>query len=165
MAAHITGPKSLLFPKLPDGTANPLWELINYADVVGVPVKVLGDVGSVGPMEDYSILTLDTVAGVVALGCDVAGYPAWIEVDPKAACPDYIDDNRVPDDGETLDPLTWEEWLNPTHSVTLDKYVPTDGAGEHLAGSILGKLIADGYTIKNLPEMQAIIAASAPDEL
>jgi len=163
MPTYIIGPKALLLPSLPNGDPNPLWDLLNYADIAGVKTTVEGETASLGPMSDFSVMTVTTVLGVVQSGADVDGYPAWIEVDPTTNVPDYIDTRE-----DQSEPLTWNDWLDANHTVTViaDKsYVPTDGAGSHLLGSKLYQLVAGGFTLKSQSAMRQLIAANTSDDL
>lgn len=163
MPTYIVGPKELLRPKLQNGDPNPLWDLLNYADIAGINTVIDGDIATLGPMSDYSVLDLTTVLGVVQFGANVVGYPAWVQVDPTTQVPAYLDERD-----DKTDPLTWNDWMSDTHSATVVadlSYVPTDGTGSHLKGDVLAQLVADGLTVKSLPEMQALIADNAPADI
>lgn len=163
MQAYIVGKKSRMLPELEGGTPNPLWDNLLYATVVNVKRDIKGDEVRLGPMSDSKVLSVQAVLGVVQLGADVEGYPAWIVVDPTTNVPAYIDTR---DDQTT--PITWNEWLDANRTVTVidgTSYVPTDGAGTHLLASVLADLVGDGFAIKSQAEMQALIAANTPEDL
>ena len=169
---YVTGPSSLLLPKLPNGDPNPLWDLLNYADIKGIPVEDTGAQARLGPMSDYNVLTLSVMQGIVAMGGDVQGYEAWIYVPSlEAVVPAELDDRPKEDiDGNAInqDPLTWEDYCDAYHTPTVidgKTYIPTDARGKRLRGAVLARLMTDGHVIKSLPEIQTLLAENAPTEL
>lgn len=167
--ATVNGPKSLLLPQLPDGSDNPLFALINYADLVGIKIESKAENASFGPISDYEIFNLSMLQQVVAFGCEVSGFPAWVElIDASASIPEYLDARPTIDengDPIVLDPLSWSDWHDEFHTPTVvdDKtYVASDSMGTFLDGSVLTQLMTDGFTLKTKPEMQEIVVENSP---
>lgn len=162
----IVGNKSLIFPTLPNGSANPLFPLITYCSVVGLKFVVNGDEARVDGISDLSVFTLERLAGVVSFGAEVYGFPAWIAI-PVANIADDVPEfvpNATDDRGT---PRTWEDWHSATHR-HIDAgetiYVDSASFGTELPGSVIVSLLSAGFTIKTLEQMREMVRGLAtPD--
>ena len=158
MKTRITGPRNLLRRKLRNGKANPFWDLVEPWYPRKAKDKTRNDLVESEPIDDYEGFGIVQVVEVVKKGAEVHDYPCWIvvsNVDDKV--PRYIDEERP----------TWSEWMNERHRPTIVDgvvHIPTDGRGSPLLGSQLAKLVRDGYTIKTLPEMRALMVSQAPED-
>lgn len=133
------------FVKMATDTESVLFPLIAYASFVGLRFDASADPVRVQEVNDYSILDLTTMLGIVALGGEVHGYPCWIELGANVIdteVPEYVPHRT--DDEENV--RTWADWHDSTHNhneIDGKWYVQSNSFGTELDGSILAQLHAD----------------------
>ncbi len=162
MSVKITAPKSAIFPILPDGTRNPLYDLITYLPVVGLKFVVQNDVAVAEGITDTGLLTFERVAAVVSFGAEVENLPCFIQLTEQEYAgdvPSYLPHST----DEESNPVAWKDWHSASHShmkIDDDWFVPGDSWGRDLLGSEIVEALHGGLTLKTLPEMQELVRAN-----
>lgn len=167
MTAKIEGPSEMISPKLDDGTANPFFDLVNYADLLGAKATLVGESAELDDIEDDNILSVSTVSDLVSFGAEVYGMPAWIEVgNKKSDIPDVID-KRSDEEKSKGGKVKWEEWNNGNHTpleIGGKTYIASDSQGGYLKGSEIVALLDSGYSVKTKKEMKKIKDDNTPKD-
>lgn len=164
----ITGPAWLLKNKLPDGTANPFRDELDYLvrraanKDSKIQVTETSTTAIVDGIQDIGQLPLASVLGLVAGGCTVEGWPSWVKLLPAQLeddVPNYLQNATIqPEEGdERL--KTWDEWGMFRRVVTepAEIWVETSSGGAWATGAVLAQLNTAGYTIKSTPELLAYL--------
>lgn len=142
-------------------TQHALWPLISYSSMVGLKFDARQNPVVLDGIEDLSMLTLQTVLGVVQYGGEVYDFPAWIVI----ADADMGD--AVPDTLPHSDDTTWENWHDATHEHYQfgdNWYIQGCSWGEHLLGSQLLALVSSGLTVVDTAGYLAAQAAAEGGE-
>lgn len=172
MSITITGPHDLIKPLLANGQPNQLFGLAAYLAVRAtgkdndINVDVVNNQARITGITDVSALDVTTIGALVAAGAEVQGWPVWIALDDDGLAEQVP--NYVPNHSDEQDaPRTWAEWHDESHAImTIDgtHYVPGNAWGSELLGSVIVALASGGFTIKTLPQMQAIVAEASQGE-
>mgnify|MGYP001811663262 CR=1 FL=1 len=160
MKVTVTAPKALSVP------GSPLWNDILHAVSRGLTLKDNPDgTTTVAGISDKEFFTIDKLLGCVAAGCEITGFPCFVEVASGAYAandvPSYLPNATIldnPEDENSERPRKWSEWHDGNHSHRLEggsAYVPLNGFGRDQKGSVIAQLIADGYDVKAMGDWPA----------
>jgi hypothetical protein len=146
-------PKSLHLSVATDPT-NPLFGLLVYATSAGITFDTAGDDSVSERITDLTVLRLGTVLGIVAMGGQVSGFPAWVKIPSENIndpVPTYMPNREhTREDGVSVI-RTWVDWHDEYHVNTTDDdgalFVQSNGFDEPLSGTVLAQLHSEGFTV------------------
>ena len=158
MSVTIHVPKELLEPELADGKPNPFRDpLITFA--LKQAYRRGGHAGY-AIVDEQDELPYSLLLQLAAAGCEIVGFPIWIELDAieyQMDVPEYMP--YATDSMGT--PYKWRDWHDESHAHHMIKpkyYVPGNSmTGRELNGSVINRLRADGYEIKTKRQFQDIL--------
>lgn len=146
------------------GDTNPLFPLILQCAAWGLPVKKgEGSEAYVDGISDERLLDISTVQQLVAMGLEVWGYPAFVQLEVANATdevPNYLTSAYFVDDA-TGDPSglkTWEQWGQTSIERGDSLFIELNGSGAPEKGSTINSLVLGGFTVLSLPQTRELIS-------